>query len=350
MLSKVSAILVCSFLLVNCNGIDSETFSPDDIIVLEIFDFDESKIIEEAIGDGETIIKLKAKIPSNSAYKTVKFESTNGSFILTGKKSQEKKVGIDGSVLVDLKIPLDNQPIFLTASVSNGTETFSSTKSINLIGVDEVVTLALLNNIGDAIIEPVRADGATIIKLKATVKHNQNAFNQVTFTTSKGTLQGTSPVNTDQENNAYIDVLVPNAVQKLYFSAKVGNNVYFDNEELNLVRSNPDFIIIEPTLVSMPLNSSNSLDIFLKRNIGVVSLNSVVTIRSYQIADNDLQIEVGRFTGLSNASSDSNGAINVVFKTDTNDIDVSRPIFIEVISSNDSNEAVNKVIKINITI
>ncbi|WP_132065859.1 hypothetical protein [Aquimarina spinulae] len=347
--TKINIFLFYCFLFLSCNGIDSETFSPDEIIKLEVLDFDETQTIDEALGDGETIIKLKAKIPSNSAFKTVKFESTGGTFTLTGTMSHEKTVDSEGYSQVNLRLPLDNQLVSLTAYINNDNETFSSTKSIDLIGVDEVVTLSLLNNMANTITDPIRADGVTIVKLKATINHNRNVFNQVTFTTSMGDLQGTSPVNTDEQNNAYIDVIVPKSVQKLYFSARVGSsNNYFDNKELILVPSHPDFILIEPSMVSMPLNSSNPIDIFLKKNIGFVSLNSTISIRSYQISDDNSEVEVGRFTGLSNASSDSNGLIKVVFKTDTNDINDSKSIFIEVISTNDFGEPINSTIEINI--
>ena len=349
LLQKSTFIVFCGLILLNCGGIDSETFSADDIILLEVFDFEGENLIEEAPGDGETIIKLRAKIPRNSAFKTIKFESTNGTFILTGTKNQEGMIDIEGNSTVDLKLPLDNQPIFLTASVNNGTETFSSRKSITLSDVGKVLTLTLLDATGEEVSNSIRADGATIVKLKAEVNHNRNVFNQVTFTASSGNLLGNSLVNTDEENIAYLDFMVSQTVEKVFFTAEVGSSKkYFDNAELNPISSSPDFIIVEPTLVSMPLGSSNSIDIYLRKEEGLVSLNSGVSIRSYQILDDNSEMDVGRFIGLSSARSDENGLINVTYRTDTNDIDSSKPIFLEVSSENDDFEIISTTIQISI--
>ena len=356
-MKKISIIFSFLFvLLCSCND-DDDTIDPDDIIKLEIFDFDGlEEISGMVIGDGETTVTLRATIPENSDEnsRTVTFQASNNAiFQGVGTNLDSDVAGSDGIAEAKLRMPLDNDPVFVSASITKGDNTYTSKASISLMGVDDIVSLELLDASQNPINESPRADGQTLITLKATVNFNQEEFDQVTFEKSAGQFQSVSDDNpirvTNETNTAMIDLRLPTIVDRLYLLAKVGTSPsYFKEVDINLLRAYPDEIIIQPDKLSMTENDDNTIKIFLNRDFGMVSQGTpIFPPKSFQLANGE-EIEVGRFTGLDGAQTNQNGEINIVFRTDTGDIDPNLPVIIRVSARNDDDNVIESMFSISI--
>ena len=342
-------LVFLALLVWGCGGLEEEQISLEEIINLEVLDLEGNLIDQSLLSDGETLIKLRASIPKNSEFKNLDFVVSAGSFEETGIKTQQTVANIDGVAEVNLKLPFDEESILVKVSISNGRETFSSSANIDLQEIGEAITLEVLDSNNEVVEAEVLADGSTIIRLVATVPYNLSEFNTVGFETSAGTFAGISDVSVNDESKAIIDLKVPTEVQRIYLKARINNDPnYFDDKDIDLKRSNPDFIIIEPSVINMALQETNTIDIYLRKEIGKVSKGSSANIRSYQIADDNTQLEIGRFTGLAGALTDDEGKITVNFHTDTMDIAIDRPVYIEVSSMNDLEQAISEQIQINI--
>lgn len=354
MKNKVFIIWLSSLLLMSCDGIDEDVVSVDEIINLEIYDEDGHTVITEAIGNGESVVVLKAQIPENtdSKYRTVTFRATDdATFLGLGENNDTEIVNNEGVATAFLKIPLDDKPIFISAEVSDGTNVYKSKKTLNLIGVEEIISLNVLDQNGNTIENPIRADGFSLIQLQAIVNYGQDNFNVVTFEKSAGTflnVNNNAQVSLSDNHIAAIDFRMPLIVDRIYFSAKVGEStVYFDSNFIDPIRSYPDQIIIEPQTLTMPLDGGNLINIYLIKSQGQVSVGTEVGLEAFQILNGE-EVSVGRFTGLETALTDVNGKVIVEFKSDTNDIDPDLPITIRVISQNDNGDPIQEVVNVEI--
>jgi len=345
-------LLVC---VVSCGELD-DTVNPDEIIKLKVFNFEGTTEISEAIGDGESIVTLRATIPANSDEnsRTVTFQaSNNAEFQGVGSSLHTDVAGSDGIAEAKLRMPLDDNPVFVSASITKGSHTYKSEGSIVLMGVDEIVSLELLDSDQNPINSPQRADGQTLITLEATVLFNQEEFDQVTFEKSAGVFQSVSGDNaikdTDEQNMASVDLRLPTVVGRIYLLAKVGSGtIYFEEIELDLIRAYPDQIIIEPNSLTMGEDATNVIHVYLNRNSGEVSQETPATFESFQIV-NGAEVQAGRFTGLDGAQTNADGQITVNFKTDTDNFDFSLPVIIRVTSQNDNGDTVQSSISISLT-
>lgn len=342
-------VLFC-FSYVSCQSDDP--IPNDEIIDLKILN-EKNIEISQAIGDGETIITLEVTIPKKAGdnYKTVTFKKSAGQFMGSPDTSVTKPIDNDGKARVNLKIPLGTEPLLISAEIgSSGGKLFIDEEVITLVGVDEIIKLSTLDLQGNELSGVIRADGTTVLLLKATVLSNTTSLNQIVFNASNGifqnnnSLQITKAINTNHE--AIVSYKVPKDVGTLFFSSAVGvNSQYFDESSLTLQRAHADAIVVEPALVTMDTIQGNLLKVYLTRNIGSVSTGTPATFQALQII-NGTEVNVGRFTGLATAVTNTNGDISVTFYADSNDITDNIPVKIRVKTFTDSGNEIMKEISL----
>lgn len=326
----------------------------DEIINLKVFN-ESNEEISQAVGDGEGIITLEVTIPDNAgdSYKTVTFKKSAGQFIGSADATIVKPIDNDGKARVDLKLPLGNEPLLLSAEIgSSTTKLFIDEEVISLISIDQIIKLSALDAQGQAISGTIRADGSTILLLKATVLNNTTAFNQIVFNASNGVFQSNNSLQvtkgTNSEHEVIVSYKVPKDVGPLFFSAAVGaNSQYYDELNLTLERAHADALIIEPSLVSMDAVQGNSLKVYLTRNVGYVSTGTPATFQAFQSIDG-AEVNVGRFTGLATAATNVNGEITITFYADTNDITEEIPVTIRVTTQTDTGIEIVKEINLEV--
>ncbi|GAA0722216.1 hypothetical protein GCM10009430_24400 [Aquimarina litoralis] len=340
----------------SCDDTDEETINPSDIIELQILDTDGSNLPDSIISDGETIVVLQAQIPANAdeGFRTVTFKKTGGEFIGIDADSGVRTVDSDGIAKIELKVPLNEEILFLSAEIGSDANIFKREVTLNLVPITDIITLRLLNTEGDLVNTGVKADGYSSIFLEASIDERLSSIEQVQFTSSGGVFQGISAEEAiktlDDTNRVVIELVVPIHVNQLFFKAQVKDqNTFFDEQQIQLERAYADQIIIEPNNVLMALNAENEISVFLRRNLGSVSAGASVDFEAFQVLDGE-EKPVGRFTGLSEAISDANGKLKAVFKTDTGDIDETEPIIIRVSTLNDILETFEEEIQININV
>lgn len=331
-------LLVC-FLPTACHD-DDKPVSNDDIIKLRIYNA-AGEEISEIIGDGQTVITLEVTIPKNAgdSYSTVTFKKSAGEFIGSSDDNIVKPIDNDGKARVNLKVPLSGEPVFISAEIGNGNTLFIDEEILHLTNPGQVIKLEVLNVEGQELNGGIKADGMTILLLKATILTNTQEFNQIKFTTSNGSFQNNNSQETTKNTNnlheAIVSLKVPKDVGPLYFSSAVGSDgQYFDEQSLILERARPDALIIEPAVITMSATQGNLITVSMIRNEGFVSTGTSATFKAFQhIGGNE--VEIGRFTGLGNAVCDANGKIAVTFYADTNDITEDIPITIRVTAEKD---------------
>ncbi len=345
---------VLLFFFSSCDTKEEPT-DPSDIIELQILDSGANTIFKDIISDGETVVILQAKIPTNAdeGFRTVTFKKSGGEFHGIDSEDGTRIVDNDGIAQIELKVPLNEDILFASAEIGKEANVFKSEASLDLVPITEVISLKLLNDQGQEISTGIQADGYSSIFLEATINERLNSIEQVKFLNSGGgAFQGvfTEEVikTLNDMNKAIIELVVPVNVNELFFKVHVKDKeTFFDEKKLQLDRAYADEIIIEPKNAVMNLNSENEISVFLKRNQGFVSVGTSVEFEAFQLI-NGIEKPVGRFLGLSEALSDENGKITTNFKTDTKNIDVAETIFIRVTALNDMNQSFNTKIQIDI--
>ena len=337
-----------------CDGIEEETIASQDIISLSILDQDGDEISEGIIGDGESLVTLKVKIPEKAdiAYRKITFKSSDGEFIGIDGSKKEKTVDNNGEAQVILKLPLDKGPLYVSAEVVKDKEIFRDEKIIDLIDVGDVLEFHIQSSILEPVTDPILADGVTDLTLSAKVKYNLDVLDKIKFKASDGTFHNIDNKEAIKEVNdsiASMGYTVPNEVKRIYFSAStVHNPSIFEEVYIDLQRAHAETILIEPHTLKMDSTTSNNITIHLQRNQGKVSVGTPVSLQAFQLNGDGEEISAGRFTGLASAFSDSNGAVSgIVFITDTKDIVFTKPIHLRVTTLNDAEETISSVIKIN---
>ncbi|MDX6187775.1 hypothetical protein SGQ83_00295 [Flavobacterium sp. Fl-318] len=349
------ALFLAVFLCFSCDSKDDDRVSNDAIIYLTVMDENDSPVIEVP-GDGETLLKLQAKIPVNAdaKYRKVTFRTSNGQFLSsTTNTMYEKTVDANGIAEVFLKVPLNHDPLFLSAEIGADANKYISEQHITLLNVGEIINLDILDNNGNPISSEIRADGNTILTVKATVNFNSNAIGSIKFITSAGNFLGINNANSTvaiNGNVATIQLKVPKTVGGVYLRAEaLTNSNIFKNGTLPLTRAFADNIILEPSRLS--IDSSDDLVIintYLTRNIGYVSIGSTAQYKAFQLDNNNNEVEVGRFTGLAEAfTNDSSLISSVKFVPDTGDINFTEPIIIRVSARNDNDQEIQRSFILN---
>lgn len=358
LLNRFNSILgtIFIFLLQGCDGIEEVVTSPNDIIRLEVSSLDGAIIEKEIVGDGQTIIMLNAYVPARTenAFREVTFKSNIGKFLESGNTSFSKLVNNDGFVKTEFKVPLSNQSVFFTAQIGKEQSIFRDEKSIDLIDVGQVVTLKVLDAEKQEFNYNIRGDGNIILTLATTVNFNQEDFSKIKFKNSGGgAFLGVNAteakVNIDENNVAFLEYQIPNAVGRIFFEASVdGYDAIFNTASIDLIRSYPDSIVVEPAASSVALNENVSIDAYLLKSLGKVSQGTAPKFEAYQLADNDVKIEVGRFIGIPEAVTDGNGKVTVTFFADSPNIDQTKPILILVTSRDDDENIISELIQLEI--
>ncbi|MEK6154577.1 hypothetical protein WIW50_15005 [Flavobacteriaceae bacterium 3-367] len=340
----------------SCNGIESEVTPNEDIIDFQILDRDGEPIQGSIVGDGDARLVLRANISENAdnGFRNITFSATMGIFEQTGKDTEAKRVDSEGQAEVIFRVPLSDDEIFFTAEIGSGEDIFRAENSLKLIDVGQVVTLAVLDSEKHTLNEEVRADGNTILTLAATVNFNQDDFKKITFKNSNGgSFLGVNAteakVNIDENNVAFLQYQVPNKVGRMFFEAMVdGNDAIFNTANIDLIRSYPDSIVVEPAAISVALNNNVSIDAYLLKSLGKVSEGTAPKFEAFQIGDSGERIEVGRLTGIPEALTDGNGKVTVTFFADSPNIDQTKPIIIKVNSKDDADNVVSEQLQLEI--
>ena len=357
---KVGIVLLfLEVLFLSCNGIDEEPLNPDSIISLAILNTNETDTISSANANGDSTVVLVARISEDADTKiqSVTFKSSSGgSFVGLDTNNDLKRFDSERIARTTFNLPLSDidKKFFFRAEVAFESQIYFSDQTIQLIGVKDIVTLEVLSENGEPLESPILADGTTKLRLRAKVNFNKDEFNQVVFGKSKGTFQSVEGDNATRKINsqgfADLFLTVTNEVGKLLLSAEVGSSSkYSDNAEINLQIAYPEELILEPSSTTAAPGSSVDLTVFASRSNGKVSANTPIRFKAIQIDDNEDEIHVGRFTGLSQAQTDNDGKVSgVKFFVDTNDINETKPIFIFVSSPNNQNEIIQSSVQLTI--
>lgn len=345
------AIIMCF----SCDDKDNDIISNDAIINLTILDENDSQV-SEVPGDGETILKLQAKIPANAddKYRKVTFRTSKGQFLSsTTNGIYEKTVNAEGIAEAYIKVPLDHGPLFFSAEIGSATDKYISEKRITLVNVGQIINLEILDYNANPIIGEIKADGNTILTVKATVNFNADAIGFVKFITSGGSFLGINNTNNTvaiNNNVAIIQFKVPKSVGVVYLRAEaVTNSNIFKDSSLPLTRAYADNIILEPSTLSIDSpDDLVTINTYLTRNIGNVSTGTAAQYMAFQLDSNNNEVAVGRFTGLTGAYTNENSQItSVKFVPDTGNIDFAEPIIIKVTTRNDNNQEVLQSFTLN---
>ncbi|WAC02452.1 hypothetical protein N7U66_01680 [Lacinutrix neustonica] len=218
---------------------------------------------------------------------------------------------------------------------------------------DNVITLETQNESQESITS-VLANGESLIVLRASISAEaEDNIQTIEFNKSAGDFLGiagaTASRPIDANGVATVTVRIPNRVDPLFFNAKVTakSKTYIAESNIVTHRAYADNIIVEPSAVVITQASSVTLNTFLTRNEGVVSEGTSADFKAFRTIL-DQEVEVGRFTGLNNATTDQYGNMTVTFHTDTGDFDLSTPVFIKVSALDDLSNSITKTITIQV--
>lgn len=351
-------MLILTVTLFSCEETEEPDVLNKSIIQLNVLDESLANNVTEVLGDGTTIIALQVKIPHNAAdkFKTITFKTSKGAFVNATVNPLEltKQVNSEGVATVYLKVPLDHGELFVSAQTGSTIDSifYADDKIVNLINVGDILNFELLDNKLQPIVQPVKADGNTIIVLKAKINFNATNLNAITFSNSAASgsfldVTNSTNITLDINNNAFIRFKVSKTVGEIFFRAEAStNSQVYKTSGLTLTRSFADHIVLEPDVLIVDSPSANvNLVTYLLKDVGSVSTGTGVQYEAYQLNDSNVQIPVGRFTGLPQAFADSEGKITGVnFKPDTGDVDFNRSIYIKVKTMTDSGTEISKTI------
>ncbi|KQX00775.1 hypothetical protein [Flavobacterium sp. Root420] len=350
----VVILFLASMFCISCDE-EHTKISNDSIIVLDVFD-QNNKQISELAGDGETLLKLQARIApeADDKYRKVIFKISKGQFMSTASGTQfEKIVDNNGIAEVYVKVPLDSGPLYLSAEIGSDSDKYISEKQIKLIDPGQIIKLEILDQNSTPISGEIKADATTILTLKATVDLNADAIGSIKFSASGGTFLGVNnESNTVVIKNkvAIIQYKVSKSVGELYLqaSASTKSNIFL-NKTMLLSRAFADHLILEPNTLSIDsADDQVQVKTYLTRDIGKVSTGTAVYYKAFQADANGIEFEVGRFTGLAEATTNDNGQItSVSFVSDTGDVDFNKSIIIRVSTKNDKNEMISQSVTLN---
>lgn len=346
---KHSIWMLLLLLVWSCDGIDDSPVNADAIIQLRILDQNE-QVLTSAIGDGETTIVLEAKIPTNatSDFQTITFKSSAGDFIGIGSTTHQVPADSEGYAYATLRLPLDDNELFVSAEIGTDNNLYKAESSIDLIDPGAVIAIRLLELSGTALTEIPKADGTRIIQVEGQILHAQDALNNIQFIASSGAFQVTNNTSIEKPTNtdgiATVSFVIPQSTSPVFFTAKtVSTPVYQTETNLTLAHAYADGLFIEPNSITMNTNDPNTINVFLNRTEGKVSLDTPAVFEAFQTIDGT-ETPVGRFTGLSNALSNADEALSANFYADTNDIVPDVPVTIRVSITNDAGQTVSTTV------
>lgn len=309
--------------LLACTKSDDE-FDNSDAIELSVYYLDSNAEVTEIVGDGTSIIKLRAIIPKETKndYRTVTFKCSNGGqFQGTTANPQEIQIDAnqDGIAQVNVKIPFGNDPFTVSAEV-NADRKYVDAKTIIMELPENVIELDVLDENNDPLGNELVGDGSKIIKLRSRVNYNRETFDRVKFTCSNGGKILASnndvekTVNINQQGFAEVDVKIPFGEEPFIVSATIdADDSYTITKIINLFI--PDNVIdfevldIEGNLINNPIRADNYTTVQLKAkvNYNVDSFNVVSFTKNAGVFSNGTMVNDNNFT--KNISQDSTAII-----------------------------------------
>ncbi len=198
----------------------------------------------------------------------------------------------------------------------------------------------------------IRNDGTSTIKLTVTKLIDLKDNTKVVFEKTKGTIQKEEVSFIGNEAIAYLTVSQDTGIYFISAKIKDGENVKAEkNIVFSFLRAYPDFISIEPDklVYNFDADKETVLKVYLLRKNGLATTHLPVSFKAYQIGATPTDtLVVGRFKDALNNFSTATGKLekDVSFFTDTQNIDPTKAIFIEVTSKNDSGNTINTTINL----
>jgi hypothetical protein len=180
-----------------------------------------------------------------------------------------------------------------------------------------------------------RADGMTTVKLIAALPAGtKDDYKKLTFAaTTLGTVVGsaTQSVGADGKATAVYKVGLDQGDHVV--SITVDANTAYKKEIIYTLKpAQPESIQLEANKSSLGITDAAGITmiVYLKRAVGTVSKGTQVTAYTYQLKNPTDTVFVGRLDNLSTKKSDMDGKISFNFYGDTGDIDVNKPLTLEV--------------------
>ncbi|MGY6650146.1 hypothetical protein [Wenyingzhuangia sp. IMCC45574] len=318
-----------------------------DIVSLEIL----GPINNAIVVDGTTVVTLKANInPTlNLNDGNITFSASDGTFINTfntpttvANQPTTVVVKADNTGIAEatLKLPLDAKTIILKASINNyeindQIETTVISPLFNFEFVDDNEVPIDINTIAIS-------DDFTILNAK--IVSETSIFNSVSFANSDANitfLNSTDKTYRFTDQQAIVRFTIPNEQKNYLISAEVtnGNQTFPILKTISPKTSFAEQIILEPEAIL--LNDSNNLttkiNTYLRKNNpnAKVSSGEFLKWKAFKLDVDKTEVEVGRFTGESDAKSDANGKISITFIADIGSLEEGDLIFIRATSNND---------------
>jgi len=191
----------------------------------------------------------------------------------------------------------------------------------------------------------VRDDGTSLIQIVFNkVSETENGLS-VTFSSSQGKL--IDSVFTLDSNNmvkTYLRVAQDTGSYYIRASINMGTTLRVQKTLIFSLRpSLPDSISFETDSTLLSTTNPLTINTYLYRKYGLVSLNTGVSFTAYQINALNATVPVGRFTGLLGNGSTATGALGpIIFHSDTQNIDITRPVTIQASTFNDQGKVITK--------
>jgi hypothetical protein len=321
--------LISSFTFVSC---DEKINSKE----IEIFT---TKVPSDAIANGAASYELTAKISPNAsdAYQLITFKCTDGRFSGEGDKlSRQIRANSNGEATINWIVPAKAGTYFVSASIGKDSNVYKDEKSITL-KENTPASITLVSDVTN--FTTVVANGESIVPYNIIIQ-NSSARN-VIVTTNEGSLTDgllaeskSIQLKADNTGKATVQLKLSTSVTRYSIKASVADTVY-NIQTFTPGRAYADNIIIEADKKNPKLGTTVALSIFLKRNVGKVSVGTPISVSAYQIIDGK-EKNVGRFIGLSNAVTNENQTVSISFATDSGDFDsnLANPVIIKVSSQN----------------
>lgn len=286
--------------------------------------------------DGIALINLKVQLPAGFTddFKIVTFSSsTNLGTFLSSSNSNNNIVAADanGGATTTIKVGTIPGIYYISAQVGIGANIYKTPDipiTLMPLAFKAKLTLSVDNT------TPL-ADNLTIVNLTVTSKYETDKTiklisNLGNFSQSSTPTQYNLPL--DGLGNGTTQFQISNSMQPHTINASFADGTSA-TVTLNPIISRPDTIFAEPSgLMVDTLGSPVSIKVFLFKNNtnAKVSINTLASYYAYKIVEGN-QVAVGRFTGLSKALSDAEGAVSSVnFYGDTGDIIFGEKIYIEI--------------------
>lgn len=186
-----------------------------------------------------------------------------------------------------------------------------------------------------------KADGISLIQLdlKSANSDIKSGF-KATLETKAGTIIDTEKI-LDENGNATFYLRTSQDTSNYFVSIKVTDDtkqIYYKQEHFTVELARPDTIFIEASKSTYKLNEFITLKTFINRNQGKPSQKIPVSYSAYQLDNLNNQVKIGRFEGLYNNASSSEGTYaDIKFYTDTQNIDTTKVITIRSETKKENN-------------